>query len=83
MADSAGLTGDAAAVDAGDDVELADGVGGVEGLVDDQLEGVKSEIIVDIAAVDADSAASGIKTHAGNRLLSSACAVEIGLRAGV
>ncbi len=35
-------------------IDLADGAGGDQGLTDDQLEGVKTEVIVYIAAVDGD-----------------------------
>ena len=52
MADSTGLTGNTAACNAANDVELLFGTGENERLTNDRLEGIKAEIIVDIAVVD-------------------------------
>ena len=52
MADSTGLTGNTAACNAANDVELLFGTGENERLTNDCLEGIKAEIIVDIAVVD-------------------------------
>ena len=54
--DSAGLTGNAAAGDSDNDVNLAQQIGGDQGLTNDQLQRVKTEVIVDVAAVDDDGA---------------------------
>ena len=83
MTDRAGLTGDAAALDVGDDVIFADSVGNAERLVDNELEGFQAEIIVDVTAVDGDLAGTGLQTNAGDGALSSAGTVEIRLCAGV
>ena len=47
MADSTGLTGNTAACNAANDVELLFGTGENERLTNDRLEGIKAEIIVD------------------------------------
>ena len=83
VTDRAGLTGDAAAFDVGDDVIFANSVGNAERLVDNELEGFQAEIIVDVTAVDGDLAGTGIQTNAGDGALSSAGTVEIRLCAGV
>ena len=49
MTDSAGLTGNAAAGDGDNDVNLAQHVGGDQGLTNDQLQGLQTEVIVDVA----------------------------------
>ena len=49
MADSTCLAGHAAAVDAADDIELFAGACKSERLADDELEGLKAEIIVNPA----------------------------------
>ena len=56
VADRAGLAGDAAACNAADNVELLVGLGEDERLTDDGLQGVKAEVIVDVAVVDRDLA---------------------------
>ena len=54
MADSTGLTGYAAAGDGDNNVNLAQQIGGDQRLTDDQLQGVQTEILVDVTAVDDD-----------------------------
>ena len=54
VTDSAGLTGDAAAGDGGNDVHLAQLLGGSQGLTDQQLQGLQTEVLVDVTAVDGD-----------------------------
>jgi len=72
MAQSAGLTGHTAALDGGDDINLTEGLGRGEGLTDDHLEGLETEILVDVAAVDGDGAGAVLKEmHAGNGGLSA------------
>ena len=79
VAHRAGLAGDAAAGDGGLDVDLVDGAGGDQGLTDDQLQGLKTEVVVDAAAIDGDDAgAAGDQVHAGDRGLTTAGAVQIG-----
>ena len=56
MTDRAGLTGNAAAFDGGFHIDLADGAGSDQGLTDDELQGLKAEIIIDLTAVDGDNA---------------------------
>ena len=77
VTDRAGLAGDAAAVHVRHDVELANRVRNAEGLVDDELQGLETEVIVNVAVVDGDLAGTGIQSDAGNGALSSAGAVEI------
>ena len=43
MTDSAGLAGNAAAGDGDNDVNLAQQIGGDQGLTDDQLQGLQTE----------------------------------------
>ena len=54
VTDSAGLAGNAAASDGDNDVNLAQQVSGDQGLTDDQLQGLQTEVIVDVAAIDDD-----------------------------
>ena len=56
MTDSAGLAGNAAASDGNNNVNLAQQVGGDQGLTDDQLQGLQAEILVDLTTVDDDGA---------------------------
>ena len=80
MAQSAGLTADAAALDSSHDVHLALAGGGHQGLTDDHLEGIEAEVLLNIPAVDGDGAgAAGVDLDAGDRGLSAASAVQIGL----
>ena len=79
MADSACLTGETAAVNVCNDVKLTNGLSNTEGLVNDELEGLKTKVIVNISAVDGDNAGTGVKANSCNGLLSSTCAVEIRL----
>ena len=83
VTDRACLTGDAAALYVGNDVVLAYGVGNAERLIDNELEGFKTEILVDVTTVDGDLAGTGIQTNAGDGALSSAGTVEIRLCAGI
>ena len=70
VTDSAGLAGNAAAVDGSLDVDLADGAGGDQGLTNDELQSLEAEVIVDITAVDGDSTgAVGDEVDACYRLL--------------
>ena len=60
VTDSTCLTGDTAACNVRNDVELAVGAGYAEGLVDDELQGLETEVIIDGTAVDGDLAAAGV-----------------------
>ena len=56
MAHCASLAGDAAASDGSNDVDLANQTSGLQGLADDQLQGLQTEILVDLTTVDDDGA---------------------------
>ena len=77
MTDRARLTGNAAAANAANYVELLAGLGELEGLTNDQLEGFKTEVIVDISVVDGDLTGASIEANSCYRRLSSAGAVKI------
>ena len=78
MADSTGLTGYAAAGDGDDNVNLAQQIGGDQRLTDDQLQGVQTEILVDVTAVDDDgTGAVFVNANTGNGGLTTAGAVKI------
>ena len=69
-----------AALDGGDDVHLALVGGSHQGLTDDHLQGVKAEILLDVATVDGNGAgAAGINLDAGHGGLPTASAVQIRL----
>src|SRR5699024_5606559 len=78
VADGAGLAGDAAAGDGDNQVNLAQGVGGDQGLADQQLQGLQAAVLVDIAAVEGDGAGAVlIDADAGHGGLPAAGAVVI------
>ena len=78
MTDGAGLAGNAAAADGDDNVNLAQQVGGDQGLTDDHLQGVQTEVVVDVAAVDGDvTGAVLVNADTGDGGLPAAGAVEI------
>ena len=79
VTDSTCLAGEATTVNVSNDVELTLSLGYAEGLVNDELKSIESEVIVDISAVDGDNTGAGIETNSCNGLFSSTCAVEIGL----
>ncbi len=79
VADSACLTGDTATGNGGDDIELAGGARHAEGLVYDELQGFKTEVIVNVAAVDGNDASARNDANTSNGFLSSAGAVEVRL----
>ncbi len=83
VTDSAGLAGDAAAGDVGNDIELTDSAGNTEGLVNDELHGLQTEVIIDGTAVNGDLAGTGVEADASDGLLSAAGAVEVGLCTGI
>ncbi len=76
VTDCAGLAGNAAAGYAADNIKLFAGLGENQGLANDELQGFKAEIIIDIAVVDGDFAGALIKSYAGNGAFSSAGSVE-------
>ncbi len=76
MTDGTCLTGHAAAFDGADNIDFADGLGGDEGLTDNELEGVETEVIIDVATVDGDNAgAAFINADSCNGSLAAAGAV--------
>ena len=78
VTDSAGLTGNAAACDGDNDINLANQVGGDQGLTNDQLQGLQTEVIVDVAAIDDDgTGAVLVNANTGNGGLTTAGAVKI------
>ena len=80
VAQSAGLTGNAAAFNGGNDIDLAELLGSGERLTDDHLQGLETEILVDVAAVDGDGAGAVLEeVNAGDGGLSTAGAVQIRL----
>ena len=79
MTDSACLTGDTTTVYKSDDVPLTFCACNTEGLVNDELECLKTEICVDILAIDCNNACTGNDSYTSNGFLSSTCAVKIGL----
>ena len=82
VTDSAGLAGHTAAGDGGLDVHLAQGIGGGQRLTHDELQGLQAKVIVDVPAVDGDSAgAVGEEMHAGHGGLPAAGAIQIRLLA--
>ena len=84
VADGAGLAGDAAAGDGAVDVDLIGDSDGVQGLTNDQLQGLQTEIIVDLATVDGDdAAAAGDEVNSGDRGFPTARAVHIGALADI
>ena len=77
MTDSTGLTGDSAADSLCDNVELAVCLCSSEGLTNDELQCIETEVIVDVLTVDRDLSRTGYKADAGNGILTTACTVEI------
>ena len=72
VADSARLTGEAAALHVHDNVELAGGGSELKGLIYDVLQGVKTEVFVQRPLIDDDAAAAvGYEPNAGDCLLSA------------
>ena len=72
MSDSTSLTGNAAALNGADDVELVQSVSNCKGLTNDELEGLKTKVIVDVSAVDGYLTAALVNTNSCNGVLSSA-----------
>ena len=75
VTDGTGLAGNATALDADDDVELLGEAEQLEGLTDDDLQGLKTEVIVDVSFVDGDLTGTRINANAGNGAFSAASAV--------
>ena len=80
MTDRAGLAGDTAAGDSAHDVKFSERIGQGQRLANDELKGLKAEIIVDIAAIDRDRAGTRIKSYTRNRLFAAARAIELRFR---
>ena len=79
MTDRTCLTGQTATLNVCDNVKLAHGVGGAERLVDDELQGLQTEVLIDVLLVNGDNTGAGDDANTSNGLLSSAGAVEIRL----
>ena len=78
MTDGAGLAGNAAAGDGYNDVNLAQQIGGNQGLTNDQFQGLQAKVLVNIAAIDGDgTGAVLVDANAGNAGLTTAGAVKI------
>ena len=78
VADSASLAGNTAAGDGDNDVNLAQQIQGGQGLTDDQLQGLQTEVIVDVTTVDDDGAGAVlVNTNTSDGRLTSAGAVLI------
>ena len=65
-AESFCLTFDSAAIEVGLDVERSEGIGNIQGLTDDEAEGILFEVLVHSAAVDGDVAFTGAYINASN-----------------
>ena len=69
---------DAAAFDGADQIDLAQQVGSSQRLTDNHLQGIETEVVVDVTAVDGDSAGAAlIQANAGDGRLATAGAVLI------
>ncbi len=77
MTDSACLAGDTAALSCANDIEFAHCFCNSERLVYDELECFEAEVIINIAAIDCDSACAGVYTNTSNRFFSSTCTIEV------
>ena len=77
VADSASLAGNTAARNADDDIVLALQAQQDQRRTDDQLQGLQTEVVVDITIVDGDLAGAGVNANAGNGILTTTSAVEI------
>jgi len=64
MTDSASLTGNTAAGNADDDVVLALQAQQDQRRTDDQLQGLQTEVVVDITIVDGDLTGAGVNANA-------------------
>ena len=73
MTDSASLTGNTATGDGDNQVDLANQVSSDQGLIDNQLQGLQTEVIVDVAAIDDDGAGAVlVDANTGNTGLTAA-----------
>ena len=77
VADSASLAGNTAAGNADDDIVLALQAQQDQRRTDDQLQGLQTEVVIDITIVDGDLAGAGVNANAGNGILTTTSAVEI------
>ena len=78
VTDCAGLTGNAAACNGADDVNGTQSLGSNQRLTNDQLQGVQTEILVNVTAIDGDgTSAALIQANTSNGGLTSAGAVLI------
>ncbi len=76
VAKGAGLAGDAAAVDASNNIKLIKGIGKVQWLANYNLEGIKAEVIVYVAVVNGYFARAGVEAYTRYGFFTPACAVK-------
>ena len=76
MADCTSLTGNAAACNTADNVELLFVLCANERLTNDELQCVEAKVIVDVTIVDCDLTCTLVQSYTSNRVLSAACAIE-------
>ena len=72
MTDRTSLTGDTAAGNCADNVQLVHVVSQIQRLTNDQLQSIQTEVFVNASAVDRDAAVARIQTNSCNRVLTSA-----------
>ena len=72
VTDGTCLTGHAAACNGADDIEFTESIGQCKGLTNDEFQSIKSEIVVNVSAVDGDFTGAGINSDSGDRMFSSA-----------
>ena len=78
VTDCASLAGNTAASNSNNNVNLANQVRSDQGLTDNQLQGVQTKVIVDVAAIDGDHAGAVlVNANTGNGGLTTAGAVKI------
>ena len=78
VTDGTGLTGNAAASNGNNDVDLAHQIGSSQRLTNDQLQGLQAELFVDVTAIDGDGAGAVlVDADTGDAGITTASAVKI------
>ncbi len=80
VTDSTSLTCYTTTCNCADDIELLNCICKCEGLTNDELESLKTEVIVNASAVNCDRTAAGIYSYTSCRVLSSAGSVVVRFR---
>ena len=75
MSDSACLAGESATLNGNDCIVLINSFCSYKGLTNDNLKGLKTEVIVDVSLVNSDVTLAGYKINTGYGRFSSAGAV--------